>query len=118
MEGDASARAQLGIVDGEVAARVSASAEFNVAEVGVEGGVDVLGVKGKVGAEASVGIGAHADIGYSDGTLVVDIGASIGVGGSVYFELDVKDAVNNVVDGAQDFCESVGDWFGDLGGWW
>lgn len=113
-EGSAEVGGQAGFVDGELALRASASAEFNVLKAGAEASVDFLGVEGTAGAEFTVGVGAHADVGYSDGTLVVDIGASLGVGGSLYFEVDVGGAIDNTVNCVQNVCESVGDWFDSL----
>jgi len=117
LSGEATASTELGIVDGEVAAHAKVSAEYNLAEASGSVGVDVVGVEGKVTGEVSVGIGAHAEVGYHDGTFVADIGVAIGVGGSVRVELDVGKAVDNVVDGVQDFCESAADFVDDLWPW-
>ena len=43
-----------------------------------------------------MGIGAHADVGIKDGKLKVDIGASLGIGASIGFELDVGGTVKAV----------------------
>lgn len=114
LSGEAEASTQLGIVDGEVAAHAKVSAEYNLAEASGSVGVDVVGIEGKVTGEVSVGIGAHAEVGYHDGTFVADIGVAIGVGGSVRVEVDVQKFADNVISGAQGFCESAADFFGDL----
>ncbi len=42
---------------------------------------NVLGGEVGVSGSVSVGVGAHADVGYKDGVFKFDIGASIGLGG-------------------------------------
>ncbi|MCC8026252.1 MAG: hypothetical protein LIP16_13275 [Clostridium sp.] len=59
-------------------------------------GTDV-GVKGSL----NYGIGAHASAGFKDGKLSLDVGATLGVGGSVSLEIDVSGTVNAVCDGAK-----------------
>lgn len=59
-------------------------------------GISVLGVDAGVRGSINVGIGAHANVGYTDGVFKVDIGAAVGIGGSVGFEVDVGGAVNAV----------------------
>ncbi len=103
-----SAEAQLGMVDGKFAANVSAKAEANLIEAKASGSVDVGGVKGTVEGGVTVGIGAHAEIGYYDGHLKCDIGASLGIGVSVNVDLDISGAVDNVVNFVGDAVETVG----------
>ena len=59
-------------------------------------GLNVLGVSGSV----SVGIGAHADVGYKDGMFKFDIGASVGLGVYVGAEVDIGGMVDTVCDTA------------------
>ena len=47
------------------------------------------------------GIGAHADIGIVDHKIKCDIGASLGVGASIGFEIDTGGVVNAVSDMAK-----------------
>ena len=121
---EAQVEANLGMVDGKFAANVSASAEATLVEASGKVGVDVMGVEGTVGGSVSVGVGAHADVGYHDGKISFDIGASLGVGVSVNAEIDVSGAVDAVtsavediadaadefVDAAQEKCEAFFDW--------
>ncbi len=51
-----------------------------------------MGVSGSV----KVGIGAHADVGFVDGHLKVDIGAAVGLGVSVEFDVDVGGLIDGV----------------------
>ena len=87
--------------------KVKASAEAIAIEAKGEAGVTVLGTEAKVSGSVNVGVGAHADVGYEDGKLSFDIGASLGVGVSVGFEVDI----GGTVDAVKDFAKSVLPWF-------
>lgn len=104
---DAEVEVQLGIVDGKPSAHVGGSAEAIAAEAHASAGVDILGLDTKVKGSVNVGIGAHADLGYHDGTLHVDIGASLGVGASVKVDVDVGGFVDNVAEKAGDVVDAV-----------
>lgn len=67
----------------------SASAEAIAAEAEGSFGIKVAGVDVKAKGSVNFGIGAHADVGFHDGVLKIDIGASVGVGASAGFEIDV-----------------------------
>lgn len=103
----AAASGSLGFTDGEFEAKASASAEATLAEAEGEASIEVLGVEGKVTGSAGVGVGAHLDAGYSDGVISFDVGAYVGVGGSIGFEVDIGGAVDAVCD----FAESLLDWW-------
>ena len=79
-------------------------------EVSGAAGVKVLGTD--VGLKGSVGVGAgiHANAGFQDGKLSVDVGAYVGVGGSVSLEIDVSGTVEAVCDGAKAAWDTVTDW--------
>ena len=87
-----------------------AEAEAILGEVSGAAGVKVLGTD--VGLEGSVGVGAgiHANAGFQDGKLSVDVGAYVGVGGSVSLEIDVSGTVEAVCDGAKAAWDTVTDW--------
>lgn len=61
-------------------------------------GLNVLGGEVGVSGSGSVGIGAHADVGYKDGVLKFDIGASVGLGVSVGAEIDIGGMVDTICD--------------------
>ncbi len=101
---------------------VNASAEALAWEMEGSVGVNVLG--GEVGVKGSVnlGIGAHADFGYKDGVIKCDIGASLGIGASVAFEVDVGGMVDTAIEHAEDIgkaiekgAEAVGNFAEDVG---
>ena len=77
--------------------KLSGSAELIGAEAKASGNVRLLGTEAKVSGSVNVGIGAHADVGYVDGKIKCDIGAAVGVGFSVSFEVDVSKTVDAVV---------------------
>ena len=79
----------------------SAKAEATAAELEGSLGVNVLGGEVGVSGSVSVGVGAHADVGYKDGVFKFDIGASIGLGGSVGSEVDIGGMVDTVCDAAE-----------------
>lgn len=101
-----------------------ASAEANLVKVGGTAGLTVLGSEvGSVGAHFKVGAGAHADVKISNGKIKCDIGAAVGIGFDVSFEIDVVGTVKavskaatsawNVVSGG---AKAVGNFFGSIFG--
>lgn len=93
---------EIGIVDGQLAVHAGASAEAILGEISGEAGVDLMGVEAKVKAGVNFGVGAHADLGFHDGVVSCDLGVSVGVGGSIKFELDYGKAAENLVQGVRD----------------
>lgn len=87
------------------------SAEAIAAEASVKGGVKVAGTDIGVKASARVGIGAHAEAGYKDGKLSLDVGASFGVGGSVKLEVDVSGTIKAVSGAVNSAWNTVAGWF-------
>ena len=112
-EAKADATAQIFGDDGKLDVQLGASAkaEAIAAEAEASAGVNVLG--GEVGVKGSVnvGVGAHADVGYRDGIFKVDIGASLGIGASVAFDVDVGGMVDTISDA------STAAWDGIKDGW-
>ena len=98
---------QLGFVDGKFSGHAGASAEAIAAEAHASAGVNVVGIDTKVTGSVNVGIGAHADVGFHDGTLHVDIGASLGLGASVKVDVDVGGFIDNMAEGAGKLVDSV-----------
>lgn len=88
---------------------VSAKAEAIAAEISGKAGLDIAGTEVNVKGSLNVGVGAHADIGFNDGKLKLDLGASLGVGGSISLEVDVSGTVNKVIEHAQDIGNAVSD---------
>lgn len=81
--------------------------------VGVKAFGTDIGVKGSV----NYGIGAHANVGFHDGKLSLDVGATLGVGASVKLDIDVSgtveavgDFVENVSSGVKDFVSWINPW--------
>lgn len=105
--GDAGAKADIGVQlygeDGKLKPQFGASAKAEATAAELEGslGVNVLGGEVGVSGSVSVGVGAHADVGYKDGVFKFDIGASIGLGGSVGSEVDIGGMVDTVCDAAE-----------------
>lgn len=110
-EATANAEAKIGIVDGEVNLYAGAELEAIAGEVTGDVGINVAGVDGTVSASLNYGIGAHAEAGLEDGVFKVDVGVSVGVGGSIGFELDVGEALDNVVDAITGFSVSAWNYF-------
>lgn len=105
--GDVGAKADIGAQlygeDGKLKPQFGASAKAEATAAELEGsvGVNVLGGEVGVSGSVSVGIGAHADVGYKDGKFKFDVGASLGVGVSVGMEVDVGGMVDTVCDAAE-----------------
>ncbi|MBP3413987.1 MAG: hypothetical protein J6L81_02155 [Clostridia bacterium] len=108
---DAAAQLQIigenGVFDPQIG--VSADAELIVAEIEGKIGVNVLG--GEIGVKGGInyGVGAHAEIGYRDGIFKCDIGASLGIGASLDFEIDIGGMIDGVRDIATPAIESISD---------
>lgn len=112
-----------GKFDPSLGAGVSAEAILAQAEGSVGGtvlGTDI-GVTGSVG----VGAGAHANIGLQDGVLSFEVGAYLGVGATVGFDIDFNDTYDTIVnawddasdwvcDRADDFCDWASDTWDDV----
>jgi len=98
----------------DVQVDVGFSAEAIAAEAELSGELEILGggIEGEVGL--NVGIGAHADVGYTDGVFKLDAGASLGLGISLDVEIDVGGIVDTVVDGATSAIEGIGDWWDSI----
>lgn len=82
-------------------AYVKADAEAVLVEAKGSAGVSVLGTDVKVTGGVKVGVGAHAEVGYVDGKVKVDIGASLGVGVDLGFEVDIGGTVDAISSGVK-----------------
>ena len=91
------------------------SAEAIAAEVSGTVGVDLAGVKVDAKGSLNFGIGAHADIGYQNGKFSFDLGASLGVGASIKFDVDISGAVEYVGNAAADIANAAGNFVSDIG---
>ncbi len=96
-------------------AHLSASAEAIAAEASVKGGVKIAGTDIGVKAGINVGIGAHADIGFKDGKVSLDLGASLGIGASVKLEVDVSGTVDAVAGAAKSVLDGAGKAMDNIG---
>ena len=103
----AEAKGKVSINSKEVYA--GASVEADLVKVSASGGVSVLGTDVGVTGSLKVGVGAHAEIGWTDGKFKVDIGAAVGVGFDLGFEVDVSGTVDAVTDVAASAWEGVTD---------
>lgn len=97
MEGDFT----IGFVGDEFGLHADVGAEALAGEIKGDVGVDLGGIKGSVGASLNYGIGAKAEFGFKEGKFVYDVGATLGVGGSVYGEVDLSGLAENVYEGAK-----------------
>ena len=109
----AEAKAGASFIPGKQA-YAGASAEADLVKVEGSAGVSVLGTDVGVTAAAKVGVGAHAKVGYTDGKVKVDVGAAVGVGFDLGFEVDVggtvdavKGAATNVWNGLTSAWNSI-----------
>ncbi len=91
----AEAKAGASFIPGKQA-YAGASAEADLVKVEGSAGVSVLGTDIGVTAAAKVGVGAHAKVGYTDGKVKIDVGAAVGVGFDLGFEVDIGGTVDAV----------------------
>lgn len=112
----ASASGGIGLVDanGNINpnAHVNLSAEAIAGEVSGSVGGKVLGTDVAVTGSLNYGLGAHANVGFQDGKLSVDIGATVGVGGSVKLDVDVSGTINAIGQGVDDIVSGTGEFIG------
>lgn len=105
----------VGLVDKDgkfnPALQAGASAEAIAGEISGTVGGKVAGADVSVTGKLNYGVGAHANVGYKDGKLSVDIGATLGVGGSVKLDIDLSGTVNAVADTAQNVWSGVKSFF-------
>lgn len=92
---------KAGTTDDGLAVYGKLKAEAIGHEISADLGVDVAGIKGTVGGSLNYGVGAHAEFGYEKGVFKFDVGASLGVGGSISVELDLGGAIDNFKTGAK-----------------
>ena len=71
----------------------------------------ILGTEIGVQGSVTVGVGVHAEAGYQDGVFSLEIGAALGVGGSVGLVIDVGGTVDAVCDGAKAAWTEFTSWF-------
>jgi hypothetical protein len=115
------AGASIGLFDANgnfnPSANVGVDLQAVVAEANAKAGITVLGHE-IVSAEIGVnfGIGAHANIGFKDGKFSFDIGATLGIGYNIAFQIDfggmvnaVKGIAESAIKGITNLAESVVD---------
>ena len=73
-----------------------ANAGIYAAKAKATGSVTALGVEASGSAEVNVGVGATGKIGFTGGKLRCELGASVGVGVKVSFNLDVGGLIKGV----------------------
>lgn len=86
-------------------AALDASAELVLAQATGKAGVTVMGTDVDVSGSVQVGVGAHANAQIKDGKILLDVGASLGIGASVKLEVDVSGTVNAVRDKVKEWLK-------------
>lgn len=112
VSGEANLHASLRDENGNINpnAQVHASAEAVLLEAEAQAGVTVLGTDVNVSGSAYVGLGAHADVSIGDGKIKCDIGAALGFGVSVGFEIDYGGTVDAIKKGAKSVLDKIWPW--------
>ena len=112
---EAKATGAVGLRDAEgninLTAHGKLSAEAIAGEVSAKAGVKIAGTDVGIKASINAGIGAHAEAGIKDGKISLDIGASLGIGGSVKLEIDVSGTIKAVSGKAQAAWNNFTSWF-------
>lgn len=98
----AKAEGSIGLFDAEgelnPSAYVGVSGEAIAGEITGAVGGKILGTDVGVSGSLNYGIGAHANAGFHDGKLSLDVGATLGVGASVKLEVDIGGTISAVYD--------------------
>lgn len=87
------------------------SAEALAGEAKATLGTKVLGTDLSATLGVNYGIGAHANVGFVDGKLSVDVGATLGVGVSAKFDIDVSGSIKALAGAAKSAVDFVGGLF-------
>lgn len=96
---EANVDARLDLASGDIYASGDVGVYAGKASVSHSGSVS--GVDYSVGVEGTVGIGAHFDVGIQDGVINFDVGAAVGIGGSIKFSLDIGGIAENISGGVE-----------------
>lgn len=89
------------------------SAEAIAGEISGSVGGKALGTDVALEGSLNFGVGAHADFGFQDGKLSLDVGASLGVGASIKLDIDVSGTVNAIGQGIGDVVSGTGEFIGN-----
>ncbi len=88
----------------------SVSAEVIGGEITGAVGAKVLGADVGVSGSLNYGLGAHANVGFHDGKVSLDVGATLGVGASVKLEVDIGGTVDAVCNTAKSAWNNMKKW--------
>lgn len=91
-------------------AYVGGSLEAIAGEITGSAGAKILGTDVGVSGSLNYGVGAHANVGFHDGKVSLDVGATLGVGASVKLEIDVGGTVEAVCDVAKAAWDDLQKW--------
>ena len=91
----------------DIQAGAGASLEANLVEASGSAGVEVFGADVGVTGSVKVGVGAHANAGYVDGHLKLDVGVAVGVGASLGVDIDVGGLIDGVATTVADSWSNV-----------
>ena len=83
-------------IDGQPELAAEASAGAYALKASAQGSVTCLGISATAKAEVNIGIGATAKIGLTGGKLRCELGASLGIGFKISFDIDISGAVNAI----------------------
>ncbi len=112
-----SAEAAAGVTAKKGEVHASASAEADLFKASGSVGGEVCGAKVGVNGSVKVGIGAHADVGIKNGVVKCEIGAAIGLGVDVGFEVDAGGLINAASDACESAWDGVSNAAGDAKDW-
>lgn len=109
----AEAEANVGLYDKDGKFNPTAYAGFSAQAIAGEitgaVGAKVLGADVSASGSLNYGVGAHANVGYKDGKLSLDVGATLGVGASVKLEVDIGGTIDAVKDAGKAAWDKAGD---------
>lgn len=112
-----SADLKAGMVDGKFQAGADAEIGAYLAKGEISGGVNLFGLDITARAQGKVGAGAEAGIGFKDGKFYANLGATLGIGGSVGIEIDASELIDNIGSGIKNIGSAIGDGFDAFTGW-
>lgn len=92
-----------------------ASAQANAAQLTGTAGFVIAGAQVGITAGVTVGIGAHGEIGYTDGRFTMEAGASLGVGVSFGLDIDIEGLMEGISAAAGEAWSQLSEAFAE--GW-
>ena len=90
------------------------AAELVLAKAEAEAGATIGGAEINAKGAVGFGMGAHAEVGFDDGILKVDVGAYVGLGVETSIEIDMEGLCGEAIEAVTDVTSALVDYGEDI----